>query len=187
FPALAKKYFGDASGLEYEVEIVDAASPSTVMYRSTEKALGPSDVEVRLFHIGFAHLNDPFVQGDAVPPQTAAFRPEGPGASGASRPEGLSASTSSGVWLLRATHRDGSIEIHVARERRRDLLFSVGIIGLLVASVALLFASARRARRLDAQRTAFIAGVSHELRTPLAVIRSAAENLADGLVVEPGR
>ena len=28
----------------------------------------------------------------------------------------------------------------------------------------------------------FVAGVSHELRTPLAVIRSAAENLADGIV-----
>jgi signal transduction histidine kinase len=28
----------------------------------------------------------------------------------------------------------------------------------------------------------FVAGVSHELRTPLAVIRSAAENLADGVV-----
>src|SRR5262249_57191172 len=142
-----------------------------------------------LFHVGFAQLNDPFVQGDDVAPQTGVFRPEGPneraGTNPVPRPEGPS--TSSGVWLLRATHRDGSIELHVAHERRRDLLFSVGIIGLLVASVALLFASARRARRLDAQRTAFIAGVSHELRTPLAVIRSAAENLADGLVVEPGR
>ena len=28
----------------------------------------------------------------------------------------------------------------------------------------------------------FVAAVSHELRTPLAVIRSAAENLADGVV-----
>ena len=31
----------------------------------------------------------------------------------------------------------------------------------------------------------FVAGVSHELRTPLAVIRSAAENLADGVVADP--
>ena len=28
----------------------------------------------------------------------------------------------------------------------------------------------------------FVAAVSHELRTPLAVIRSAADNLADGVV-----
>jgi signal transduction histidine kinase len=39
-----------------------------------------------------------------------------------------------------------------------------------------------RARRLAAQQMEFVAGVSHELRTPLAVIRSAAENLADGVV-----
>jgi signal transduction histidine kinase len=31
----------------------------------------------------------------------------------------------------------------------------------------------------------FVASVSHELRTPLAVIRSAADNLADGLIREP--
>jgi signal transduction histidine kinase len=42
-----------------------------------------------------------------------------------------------------------------------------------------------RAQRLAAQQIEFVAGVSHELRTPLAVIRSAAENLADGVVVEP--
>jgi signal transduction histidine kinase len=33
----------------------------------------------------------------------------------------------------------------------------------------------------------FVAGVSHELRTPVAVICSAAENLADGLVHEPSQ
>ena len=42
-----------------------------------------------------------------------------------------------------------------------------------------------RARRLAAQQMEFVAGVSHELRTPLAVIRSAAENLADGVVADP--
>ena len=45
--------------------------------------------------------------------------------------------------------------------------------------------STGRARRLAAQQMEFVAGVSHELRTPLAVIRSAGENLADGIVAEP--
>ena len=42
----------------------------------------------------------------------------------------------------------------------------------------------RRAARseLAQQQMEFVAAVSHELRTPLAVIRSAAENLADGVV-----
>ena len=42
--------------------------------------------------------------------------------------------------------------------------------------------STRRAQDLARQQMEFVAAVSHELRTPLAVIRSAAENLADGVV-----
>jgi signal transduction histidine kinase len=42
--------------------------------------------------------------------------------------------------------------------------------------------SARRATELGERKMEFVASVSHELRTPLAVIRSAAQNLADGSV-----
>ena len=42
--------------------------------------------------------------------------------------------------------------------------------------------STRRAQELARQQMEFVAAVSHELRTPLAVIRSAGENLADGVV-----
>jgi signal transduction histidine kinase len=42
--------------------------------------------------------------------------------------------------------------------------------------------SARRATELGERKMEFVAGVSHELRTPIAVIRSAAQNLADGSV-----
>ena len=52
--------------------------------------------------------------------------------------------------------------------------------------MALLLLATRRAQRLAQQQMEFVATVSHELRTPLAVIRSAAENLADG-IVEDGR
>ncbi len=45
--------------------------------------------------------------------------------------------------------------------------------------------STRRAQRTAAQQVEFVASVSHELRTPLAVIRSAGENLADGVVDSP--
>jgi signal transduction histidine kinase len=44
--------------------------------------------------------------------------------------------------------------------------------------------STNRARNLARQQMEFVAGVSHELRTPLAVIRSAGENLADGVIGE---
>ena len=66
--------------------------------------------------------------------------------------------------------------------RRRNLLLSFGILGVLVASVGLIVVNARRSERLAAQQMDFVATVSHELRTPLAVIRSAAQNLSAGVV-----
>jgi signal transduction histidine kinase len=42
--------------------------------------------------------------------------------------------------------------------------------------------STRRSQELARQQMEFVATVSHELRTPLAVIRSAGDNLADGVV-----
>jgi len=50
--------------------------------------------------------------------------------------------------------------------------------------VGLIVAGAVRVRRLAERQMDFVAGVTHELRTPIAVVCSAGENLADGLVVE---
>jgi signal transduction histidine kinase len=66
--------------------------------------------------------------------------------------------------------------------RLRNLAVSFGALLLVAAGVAFVLVSARRAERLAQQQIEFVAGVSHELRTPLAVIRSAGENLADGVV-----
>jgi signal transduction histidine kinase len=90
--------------------------------------------------------------------------------------------TSEPHWKLMVTHRSGSLETAVNAARRRNLLISSSILGVLGASVGLLVLTTRRAQRLAKQQMEFVAGVSHELRTPLAVIRSAAENLADGVV-----
>ena len=85
-------------------------------------------------------------------------------------------------WQLILAHHSGSLEAAVAVARRRNLLVSSSILGVLGASMALLLLATRRAQRLAQQQMEFVATVSHELRTPLAVIRSAAENLADGIV-----
>jgi signal transduction histidine kinase len=163
-PALARKYFGDASGLEYDVDVVSAENGAMRVFASNgdRERAAAADVEAPLFRIGFAHLDEMFL--------TYANNAE-----------------HEGIWLLRATHRDSSIETFVGRQRRRDVVLSMSVVGVLLASLVLLFVSARRARWLAAQQTAFVAGVSHELRTPLAVIRSAGENLADGMVAEPER
>jgi signal transduction histidine kinase len=87
-----------------------------------------------------------------------------------------------GAWQLFIKHRAGSLEAAVAGTRRRNLAISFGILLLLGASVGFIVLSSRRAEKLAAQQMEFVAGVSHELRTPLAVICSAAENLADGVI-----
>ena len=86
------------------------------------------------------------------------------------------------LWEVRVRHRAGSLEAAVSRARQRNLGVSLGILALLGASVVLVVLSSRRAHALARQQMEFVAGVSHELRTPLAVIRSAAENLAQGVV-----
>jgi signal transduction histidine kinase len=85
-------------------------------------------------------------------------------------------------WTLSLVHAQGSLEAAVARTRRWNLGASLGVLALLAGSVALALVASQRAQRLARDRMEFVAGISHELRTPLAVIRSAAENLADGVV-----
>ena len=85
-------------------------------------------------------------------------------------------------WRLIVKHPSGSLETAVAKARRRNLLVSSGILGVLGVSIGFLVVSTRRAQDLARQQMEFVAAVSHELRTPLAVIRSAADNLADGVV-----
>ena len=90
-------------------------------------------------------------------------------------------------WRLLVKHPAGSLEQAVNAVRRRNLLVSTSILGILGLSVGFLVLSTRRAQDLARQQLEFVATVSHELRTPLAVIRSAADNLADGVVNDEAR
>ena len=87
-----------------------------------------------------------------------------------------------GPWRAFVRHRAGSLDAVVGRARARNLALGSGVLFLLGMSIVLVTVSARRATELSERKMEFVAGVSHELRTPLAVIRSAAQNLADGSV-----
>lgn len=87
-----------------------------------------------------------------------------------------------GVWTLNVQHTAGSLEQFIANTRRKNLGVSFGILSLLAVSVVLIFLSAQRATRFAQKQVDFVSAVSHEFRTPLAVIRSAGENLSDGVV-----
>jgi signal transduction histidine kinase len=100
---------------------------------------------------------------------------------------GVLSDPNAGEWDLLLLHRAGSVDRAVAVVRRRNLAVSFGVVLLLAVSLIATFVSTRRAQRLARQQMEFVAGVSHELRTPLSVIRSAGENLSDGLIDEPGQ
>ena len=94
-------------------------------------------------------------------------------------------SAEQGVWQIVVKHQRGSVEAVVASLRRRHLIASFGVLVLLAVTMAMVLIASQRARRLAGAQMSFVAGVSHELRTPLAVISSAAENIAHGVVSDP--
>jgi signal transduction histidine kinase len=88
-------------------------------------------------------------------------------------------------WTIAVRHREGSLDIAVARARTRNLVASLLLVGLLAGTAWALVRYTARSRRLAEMQFRFAAGVSHDLRTPLTAIRGAAFNLVEGLVKEP--
>lgn len=196
-PALARRHFGGPHGLEYVLAIErsdDAATP--VWHSASAAGHGAADASAGLLELrpedaDESDLREMMRPRDAVwvgpgapdgrtPPLTYSFGKRFDGA----RERNVRV-VKRGRWQLQATHRDGSLDAVVGAARRRNLAVGFGILILLGGSAVLLVHSARRAELLARRQIEFVAGVTHELRTPLAVIRSAGENLADGVVDGP--
>jgi signal transduction histidine kinase len=180
-PQLAEAHFGPLAESEFVVAVVRRADRSVVF--SSDPAGGvdapqPGDVQRSLPGRGGRPGGD---RPDGGP---GPFFGERPPDSGRGRDPRRPPDEES-PWLLVARHRGGSLEQTVARVRRRNLGVGLGTLALLGATAALLATSAQRARRLARQQMEFVAGVTHELNTPLAAIRSAGQNLADGIVTDP--
>jgi len=73
---------------------------------------------------------------------------------------------SRGVWQLTAKHKSGSVEAAVGGLRRRNLMASFGVLGVLAITMGLILVASQRARRLAKLQMDFVAGISHELRRP---------------------
>jgi signal transduction histidine kinase len=179
FPELAQRHFshtGDdaADSDRYRIAVIEVDRPETVLYRSDAEATVDADradaTESLLARGGFGRGG--FGPGPRNDGRTDGRPPDGEGR----RPD------DSARWRLLVQHQSGSLEGAVAALRRRNLAISFGVLALLSVSVALLAVTTRRAHTLARQQMEFVAGVSHELRTPVAVIRSAGENLSQGVV-----
>jgi signal transduction histidine kinase len=86
---------------------------------------------------------------------------------------------------LAAQHQLGSLAEAVDGARRRNLAVGFGILALLGVAGAMIIIWSERVRSVGRLQMEFAAGISHELRTPLATIRTAAHNIASGIVKDP--
>lgn len=204
-PELLARHFGEAKASAYRVSIVDRATKTQVFCSEagvTQCAIASPDASEDFFDVRMREFNRFVVVDDRRGQQprntpTIGILPPGDGGRREPRAGGLPTVTLNVVrpsdgeprrpdrqplWRADFAHQAGSLEAVVATTRRRNLFVSSSVLLLLGASIGMLLVSSARARTLAAQQMEFVAGVSHELRTPLAVIRSAAENLADGVV-----
>ena len=209
-PALAEQHFrGAGDGFDYQLAIVRSGA-TEVVYRSaaafTPAADARADASIDLFQVRtqefgalaaevrrfatFVTQRTPRGDGPSERESRAAVSIIVPPGTLPSVQRGTIATSINGAprahtqpkWKLLVKHPSGSLETAVQAARRRNVLVSSGILIVLGVSMALLVLSTRRAQRLAARQMEFVAAVSHELRTPLAVIRSAGENLADGVI-----
>lgn len=167
-PEHLQRHLGDAFH-DYQIEAVYRAEPSRVFYRNSSDPLrGAPDASLAILDL---HYDELF------------RRLAPPGARGPAKPR--MASADMGRLWLSARHRAGSLDAVVARTRMRNLAVTGAILLLMVAALAALILSTRRAQRLADMQMEFVTGVSHELRTPLTVIRTAAYNLRGRLAQNP--
>ncbi|HLI35507.1 MAG TPA: HAMP domain-containing sensor histidine kinase [Terriglobia bacterium] len=195
-PMLADRYFRGPEGFTYSVTIMSGNYPARTIYRSTPGAVNSAsptgDVVVDLLFSGIhASMQPPFPE-DRNAVHSASHEDANASSlmgidsfnlEGSKQPFALIVPANrTANWKMIVRHRSGSVEAAVLGLRRRNLTVSFSVLLLLAASMGLILVSAQRAQRLAKLQMDFVANISHELRTPLAIICSAAENLADGVV-----
>lgn len=187
-PDLLRRHLGGGGKLPYQAEVVNGADPSNVIFHSgpepDPETLRSPDASVNLFEVSRGiFMRRSFDRGPGERgPRERGRRERAP----ARFPRPPSDDDGGhGQWRLAVRHEAGSIEAVVSRARWQNLATSLGIILLILATVAALVRASRRAQQLAELQMNFVASVSHELRTPITVIRTAAFNLRGRISSKP--
>ena len=186
-PNLVLEYFESGEGADYAVTLTRMGPPTQILYSSdpahTKKDLASADASMDIFGLAPDGADSPDSYFWYMMKRGGSF--QGANWHSFRRPMWfpvIQYTPHDQPWRLIVRHREGPLEATVERVRRRNLEASIVVLALLAASMGLVVVAGHRAQRLAKLEMDFVASVSHELRTPLAVICSAAENLADGVV-----
>jgi signal transduction histidine kinase len=93
--------------------------------------------------------------------------------------------TEAGVTQISVRRAHGGSSDAFAGFRRRNLLLSGVMLGVLMSALVALGVSTARGQRLAQYQMVVAAGISHELRTPLASLNVAVDHLKNGHVTNP--
>ncbi len=192
-PDLVDRHF---DSMNYAIEVVEAQDRSASVYRSdkelTTQNMELSDISFELFNSpggrrgrrGIGPSSRRRGRGSDQDPEDLSSAVLGvPGRRGGrDAPPAIMLGAS---WRLTATHRSGSLEGAVDELRNRNLAISFGTLIMLGIAGTMIVIWAERVRAAGRLQMEFSAGISHELRTPLAIVRSAAHNIENGVVVKP--
>ncbi len=186
-PDLTERHFAGPDGLEYQVAVVSPEDNRVVYTSDPDFGTQGENATDAAFEIFGAPVGrgSVFVVRQQAGQQTVVTGPRRAEGLHLPRIEPLRYAGEDKDWVLVVKHRKGSLDAVVAGMRRRSLAISFGVLLVLAATMALIIVASQRAHRLAKLQMDFVTNVSHELRTPLAVISSAADNLADGVVDNP--
>ncbi len=151
-------------------------------------APGPGSLGITMPGIAAPAPVPPPAPAPAPPPPPAAAEPRARAGGSmmwlAREESGAPVELGEGRWRLEVFHEAGSLDLAIDRAQQRNLAIAFGI--LLVLGLAMLFLAraARNAQELARRQMELVAGVTHELLTPLAAMKSAGQNLRDGVVQE---
>ena len=192
FPDLIRSHFGEDASAKYDFQVVSRANRSRVLFHTAVEARSSGPVPAIAQPVFAMRLED-MLQDKIASQGARAAHIEGARLfvraiqthtlrdvlrSGSSLAQ-------TGAWQLEVSPKISALPAWLNVWRQQNLLLSLAIEMLLLASIGFLLISTRRVQRLAGQKMQFVAGVSHELRNPLAAIGMLSRNQADGLVRTP--